>query len=175
MLITMFALVFLFWSQRNANCNLVMAPTDGSNYKNDCNNAHYADAFRGRGSAIMQNISSVITRYHRARKVGIRLRHYLKIIREGPTFLQVCDLHREARWRDVFHRRHPVLSGLLHLLVLHPKRLDGEAAVAARDPGHVRRRLGRRGDRGLVGGFGSCGGRKKTSSNRTTQRSSSTR
>lgn len=80
-----------------------------------------------------------------------------KDLLKGPTFLQACDLHGEARWGDVLHCRHPVFSGLLHLLVLHPKRLDGEAAVAARDPGDVRRRLRRRGHRGLVGGFGSCG------------------
>lgn len=98
-----------------------MAHTDGSNYKNGCNNAHYAAKFTGRGSAIMQNISLVITRYHHVRKVEIRLRHYLKLICKGPTFLQACDFHGEARWGDVLHCRHPVLSSLLHLLVLHPK------------------------------------------------------
>lgn len=99
-----------------------MAHTDGSNYKNGCNNsnAHYADKFTGGGSAIMQNISLAITRYHHVRKVD-RLRHYLKLICKGPTFLQACDFHGEARWGDVLHRRHPVLSSLLHLLVLHSK------------------------------------------------------
>lgn len=139
-----------------------MALTDGSNYRNGCNNSHYADAFTGHGSAITQNIISVITRHHHIHKVGLGLRQYLKISLKGPTFLQACDLHGEARWGDVLHCRRPVFSRLLHLLVLHPKRLDGEAAVATRDPGDVRRSLCRRGDRGLVGGFGSCRGEKNS-------------
>lgn len=80
-----------------------------------------------------------------------------------PTFLQARDLHREPRWGDVFHRRHPILSCLLHLLVLHPKWLDGEAAVTTRNPSHICRRFRCRGDCGLVRGFGSCRGRRMVS------------
>lgn len=150
-----------------------MALTDGSNYWNDYNNTHYADKFTGRGSVIMLNIIIVIIWYdilllspapQSQNKTAVNSSNtILKSMWGWPTFLQTRDLHREPRWGDVFHRCHPVLSCLLHLLVLHPKRLDGESAVTARNPGHVCWRFRCRGDCGLVRGFGSCRGRRMVS------------
>ena len=110
---------------------------------------------RGRGNVMMQDIVVVITPNDSSTESENR-NSVLGACHGGPTFLQARDLHREARGRDVLHRRHPVLPGLLHLLVLHPKRLDGEATVTARNPSHICGRLRRRGDRGLVGGLGRC-------------------